>query len=124
MFVSVFPKKQTTKALLLLVFLFARSSPGSVLAQEEKKPEVVGLMKQWEKEVRESMQKTPGVKALADKFPLVILHSGTLYCAEGEYMGSAFDFVHETSDQKKQLATLDMATAVVAWVCINSSHYF
>jgi hypothetical protein len=55
------------------------------------------LMKQWEKDTRSRIEKSPKLKALAAKHELVILHSRTLY-AKDTYGRSAYSFVHETSD--------------------------
>ncbi len=67
-------------------------------AQAEEKP--VPEMKQWEQDVRQRIGKDDNLKALAARYPLVLLHSRRLY-ANGDYKRSAFSFNNESSDENK-----------------------
>jgi hypothetical protein len=60
---------------------------------------VQGLLATWEKEVRNKVRKAPPLKALTDKYPLVILHSRRY--AGGGYLHSAYSFVYETAEEGK-----------------------
>jgi hypothetical protein len=55
------------------------------------------LLKQWEKDVRERMEKDPNLKKLAAKYPLVLLHSHYLYGRWGCEQ-SSFSFNFESAD--------------------------
>ena len=57
------------------------------------------LLKQWEKEIRAQLKEDDGAKKLAARYPLVVLHSRSLY-AGGDYKFSAFSFISESNDQK------------------------
>ena len=58
------------------------------------------LIKQWDKQIRSSMQEDAKLKALAAKYPLVVLHSRHFYC-QGDYKKSAYSFIYETADKAK-----------------------
>ena len=66
-------------------------------ASGQEQPAVEPLLKQWEKEVQARLEKDAKLKALAAKFPLVLLHSRALY-AGGDYKHSAFSFIHQSAD--------------------------
>ena len=55
------------------------------------------LLKQWEKDVRQRMEKDPKLKDLVAKYPLVLLHSRHIFQRWG-YEQSSFSFNHETAD--------------------------
>jgi hypothetical protein len=57
-------------------------------------------MEQWEKDIRTRLEKDARLKALAAKYPLVLLHSRALY-AGGDYKRSAYSFIHESADEAK-----------------------
>lgn len=85
---------------LTLTVLLAWARPDCVSSQEKQKPAIDVLMKQWEKDVREQMEKTASLKALAEKYPLVVLPSRKHYGGQ-EIDRSGYDFVMETSDSRK-----------------------
>ena len=58
---------------------------------------IVPDMKKWENDVREKIKKNPEFDKLAKDFPLVVLHSYSLFQKDG-YGYSAFSFVHESSE--------------------------
>lgn len=60
---------------------------------------LAGLIPGWEKAVREKIAKDPALKALAAKYPLVLLHSGRF--AGGGYLQSAYSFIYETANAQK-----------------------
>jgi len=60
--------------------------------------QVVLMLRQWEKDIRARMGKDDHLKALAAKYPLVILHSRARY-AEGGYRRSAYNFFLQTADE-------------------------
>ena len=100
---SIFRNYKAWMAVLLTSTVFlAWPRPNSGSSQEQKKADIDALMKQWEKDVREQMEKTASLKALAAKYPLVVLHSRALY-AGGGYLRSGYDFVLETSDPSKHI---------------------
>jgi hypothetical protein len=82
-----------------LAVLLAWARPDVVSSQDKKKDDNDALMKQWEKDVREQMEKTASLKALTGKYPLVLLQSRSLY--DMEYLRWGYDFVLETSDLSK-----------------------
>jgi ABC-type Fe3+-hydroxamate transport system substrate-binding protein len=95
-------KPITRKAVLAALFLLsAWARPGSVYSQEDAyKADLEAsrkLVKQFEKQVAENIEKTAALKALATKYPLVVL---TPYSPDG-YLGSGYDFVLETADPTK-----------------------
>jgi tetratricopeptide (TPR) repeat protein len=57
------------------------------------------LLKRWEKEVTAKIDKNVNLKAVAAKYPLVILHSRRY--AGGGYLQSAYSFIDETADDRK-----------------------
>jgi hypothetical protein len=63
-------------------------------------PDPVALVQQWEKDVRAKLDKDAASKALAAKYPLVVLHSRAKY-AGGDYKRSAYSFIYESSVEKK-----------------------
>jgi hypothetical protein len=60
---------------------------------------VTSLMSRWEKTVKDKLEKSLAAKALAAKYPLVLLHSRRY--AGGGYLQSVFSFIYETSDENK-----------------------
>ena len=56
-------------------------------------------MQQWEKQVRKRLDTDDKLKALATKYPLVVLHSRHLY-AGGDYKQSAYSFICQSADPK------------------------
>jgi tetratricopeptide (TPR) repeat protein len=58
-----------------------------------------GLLATWEGEVRDKVREAPPLKALTEKYPLVILHSRRY--ASGGYGHSAYSFVYETADEAR-----------------------
>jgi hypothetical protein len=60
---------------------------------------IANLISAWEKQVRDQLEQEPTQKALAAKYPLVVLHSRRL--AGGGYGQSAYSFIYETADQAK-----------------------
>jgi hypothetical protein len=60
---------------------------------------VAGLMPEWERAAREKMARDPALKALAGKYPLVLLHSRRF--AGGRYLQSAYSFIYETANEKE-----------------------
>jgi hypothetical protein len=82
------------RGLPILVATLCWPAPASA---QEKKP--VPAMKEWERDVRKRIDKDAKLKALAAKYPLVLLHSRRLY-GGGGYKQSAFSFIYETSDEK------------------------
>jgi tetratricopeptide (TPR) repeat protein len=60
---------------------------------------VRGLVAGWEREVRNKASKTPALKALPEKHPLVVLHSRRY--AAGGYLHSAYSFICESADEAK-----------------------
>lgn len=66
---------------------------------EDKQP-IEMLMVQWQKDVSTQVDKDAKLKALAAKYPLVVLHSRDLYC-KGDYKKSAYSFIYETADVDK-----------------------
>ncbi len=81
----------------LLLASLAASANSLALVGAEDKP--VPMMKEWEQEVRARIAKDAKLKALAAKYPLVLLHSRAY--ARGDYDLSAFSFIYETSDPEK-----------------------
>ncbi len=57
------------------------------------------LLAGWERDVRTRVGKSPPLKALTEKNPLVVLHSRRY--AGGGYLHSAYSFVYETADEGK-----------------------
>ncbi len=55
------------------------------------------LLAGWERDVRARVGKSPALKALAEKYPLVVLHSRRY--ASGGYLRSAYSFVYETAEE-------------------------
>jgi RNA polymerase sigma factor (sigma-70 family) len=53
----------------------------------------------WKKAVRDKIAQEPALKALAAKYPLVMLHSRRY--ASGHYLQSTYSFLYETADQEK-----------------------
>ena len=99
---SIFRKYKATIAILLALAVFlAWARPNSGFYQEEKRTDIDALMKKWEKDVREQMEKTASLKALAAKFPLVLLHSRALYDGGGSTCGWDTILSLETSDPSK-----------------------
>ncbi len=66
-----------------------------IAAEDKPKP----MMKEWEQAVRARIAKDAKLKALAAKYPLVLLHSRDY--SGGQYGRSAFSFIYETSDPEK-----------------------
>jgi tetratricopeptide (TPR) repeat protein len=58
-----------------------------------------GLLAKWEKTAKVKFAEDPGSKKLADKYPLILLHSRRY--AFGNYLRSAYSFIHETSNEKQ-----------------------
>ena len=75
-----------------------------VRAQNNEKsndhPDVAVLVQKWEKDVRANLDKDAAAKALAAKYPLVVLHSRAKY-AGGDYKLSAYSFIYETALDNK-----------------------
>src|SRR5688500_6971270 len=59
------------------------------------------LTESWEKDVRKKLAKDVKLKGLADKHPLVVLHSRVNYSIKGEFGRSAFNFLLATGDDQK-----------------------
>ena len=55
------------------------------------------LLSDWEKTIKARIAKDPGLKKMADKYPLVLLHSRRF--AGGGYLKSAYSFKYETVDR-------------------------
>jgi RNA polymerase sigma factor (sigma-70 family) len=53
----------------------------------------------WRADVQKQLTKDPAAKALASRYPLILLHSRRY--AAGGYLQSAYSFNHETTDEKK-----------------------
>jgi hypothetical protein len=58
------------------------------------------IMPVWEKTVREGIARDPALKALASKYPVVLLHSRQ-YFLDGGYLQSTYSFIYETADERK-----------------------
>ncbi len=58
------------------------------------------LIPVWEKTVRERIAQDQALKALAAKYPVVLLHSRR-YGLGGSYLQSAYSFIYETTDERK-----------------------
>ncbi len=92
------PSRRSTAAVLAALLLLAVSPPSG--AQTNEKPDVGPLLQQWEKDVRARLDKNDKLKALAETYSLVVLHSRAKY-AGGDYKHSAYSFIYRTSDEKK-----------------------
>ncbi|TMQ34762.1 MAG: hypothetical protein E6K70_05890 [Planctomycetota bacterium] len=77
----------------------ARTTPTVKNPVAEAVDPLKDLLKQWEKEIRAQLKADDGAKKLAAKYPLVVLHSRSLY-AGGEYKFSCYSFISESNDQK------------------------
>jgi hypothetical protein len=73
--------------------------PADGAGGQEKQP--APAMKEWEHDIRKRMDKDHKLKALAAKYPLVLLHSSIKYFDSKSYKQSAFSFLYETTDDKK-----------------------
>ncbi len=91
---------------LLVVILLASLAALTSLALADAKAKPQPRMKEWEKEVRDKIAKDDKLKALAAKYPLVLLHAPS-YAKEG-YGHSAFSFIYETSDPEKHLNNVQL----------------
>jgi hypothetical protein len=92
----------TTKSLLrslIAAAAFAVLSAPAIAGDDEKDP-VETMMKDWEKQIRSNLQKDGNLRALAAKYPLVVIHSREIY-AQGGYKRSVYSFVYESSDEAK-----------------------
>jgi len=58
------------------------------------------LLPVWEAQVREALAPDPGLRALAAKYPMVVLHSRR-YASGGGYLRSCYSFIWETADEEK-----------------------
>jgi tetratricopeptide (TPR) repeat protein len=58
-----------------------------------------GLLSKWEKTIKGKIDRDPGLKKLAARYPLVVLH--TRRYAGGGYLKSAYSFNYETSEEGK-----------------------
>jgi hypothetical protein len=63
---------------------------------EDKKQPVDRLLQQWEKEIKGRLKKDAKLKALAAKYPLVVLHSRARYAGR-DYKRSAYSFIYESA---------------------------
>jgi len=90
--------KMILRSLITILAVVAVAVPSLIRGDDQQTIEQ--MIKQWDKQIRSSMEKDAKSKALAAKHPLVVLHSRHLY-AEGDYKGSAFSFVYETADPAK-----------------------
>ena len=57
------------------------------------------LLHRWEKVIKTKIEKDTGQRALAAKYPVVILHSRRY--AGGNYLKAAYSFIDETADERK-----------------------
>jgi hypothetical protein len=60
---------------------------------------VSGLLKTWEQAVKKIVEKDQTLQGLTAKYPPVVLNSRRY--TDGNYMGSAYSFSHETGDPEK-----------------------
>jgi hypothetical protein len=87
-------------ALAIAALMLSVPSASRALADRKEKKLPVPPMKEWEQDVRKLIAKDEKLKALAAKYPLVILHSRQFY-ARGPYKESAYSFIRETSNPEK-----------------------
>lgn len=69
--------------------------------QRFTKDQLAGLMREWENQVRERMDRDESLRPLAAKYPLVVLHSWMLKTDDSSVEGqwSNYSFVYETNDR-------------------------
>jgi sulfur relay (sulfurtransferase) DsrC/TusE family protein len=87
-------------AVAIAALMLSVPSASRALADRKEKKLPVPPMKEWEQDVRKLIAKDEKLKALAAKYPLVILHSRQFY-ARGPYKESAYSFIRETSNPEK-----------------------
>jgi RNA polymerase sigma factor (sigma-70 family) len=65
------------------------------------------LLPLWEQTVREQIAQDPAWKALAAKYPLVLLHSRR-FVPGGRYLQSTYSFLYETADERKHYGDVQL----------------
>lgn len=81
------------------LYNYAYNRPNRQRIEDEWREMIDTLLKRWEKDVKAKIDKDAGLKALAAKYPLVILHSRRY--AGGQYFKAAYSFIEETVDEDK-----------------------
>ncbi len=77
---------------LVIATLFGAQAQGEPVAE----------LKDWQQAMRQRVSTDKNLRRLADKYPLVVLHSAKYYPnARGRHARSAFSFNHETSDPEQ-----------------------
>lgn len=79
--------------------LFARQGGGAGRLGPLQPAQIDRLLAEWEKATRANIDKNPALKALAARYPLVILHSRRY--VGGNYHKSAYSFIDRTADESK-----------------------
>jgi hypothetical protein len=82
------------------VYNYNSDSQNRARIEVEWRAMIDGLLERWEKDVKAKIDKDAGLKALAAKYPLVLLHSRRY--AGGGYFKSAYSFTEETREETKQ----------------------